>query len=105
MSDVKPALTAEEWADPPYMNDGKPWWFCEDTFYEGEIENPHAVAAVCLHEQSFGFTRKDVRVLRMNAEEADRTSPVMDVSPPIRGGDHLRSLADRIEALLPTEDV
>ena len=49
-----------------------------------------ALAAFALHEQPFGFTRRDSAVVRSAAEGA--------------GGDAaelLQSLADRIEALLP----
>jgi hypothetical protein len=48
----------------------------------------HAMAALCLHDQPFGFTREDVwelRYLQFHHKE-------------------LQDLADRIEALLPPED-
>lgn len=47
----------------------------------------HALAALCLHGQPFGFTQEDVDAVLVAADEADM--------------DELQSVADRIEALLP----
>lgn len=101
---VKPALTAEEWAE-----------VLECAFVEGmvagavygadmaDIGRPkerHALAALCLHNQPFGFTRGDVRYLRACA----------DIVGEVQGGHYhteegeLHRIADRIEALLPPED-
>lgn len=58
------------------------------------IADRHAAAALCLHGQPFGFTWKDVDALRWALEF---------VMPP-DGDDRslaLRSLADRVGALLP----
>jgi hypothetical protein len=53
-----------------------------------------ALAAFALHEQPFGFTRDDAAVVRRAAETAGTRTAAPD--PEL-----LRSLADRIEALLP----
>lgn len=89
MSDIKPALTAEQWSKKLAGN----------TEPLGAITE-HGVAALCLYGQPFGFTREDVHVLGLvvgAAKEADSEY-----------GQVLQSLADRIEALLPpappTED-
>ena len=88
MAEIKPALTAEEWAEmaaPPiifgkYANRGENLlaWAEDDTHLDR-----HQLAAVALYGQPFGFTWDDVDRLRTTND------PV------------LRSLADRIAALLP----
>jgi hypothetical protein len=113
---TKPALTPEEWAElcadwysvnrGPYLG-----WPVADGARRLEIEEDkvevhldpdeytaipqwglHAVAALCLHGQPFGFTWDDVAMLR---EEGSVGYP--------ETGRKLRDLADRIEALLPPE--
>lgn len=82
---IKPALTAEEWAErlvgeyPYVMVDLK----------QRDVSN-HGIAAKLLYGQPFGFTREDVKVLRHATEEGG--DPAMDL------------LADRIEALLPPKE-
>lgn len=93
MSPVKPALTAEEWARLTPTEDASPWDFWE-AISEDDITSGdpmHAMAALCLHGQDFGFTREDVALLRFWGR-----GPEGDVR--VRG---LLNLADRIEALLP----
>lgn len=120
MSDIKPVLTAEEWEvrlnggftsvkDPvgiPYVEDGTVVVTYDSGFAAQTVpeEERHALAALALYGQPFGFTREDVELLRgfrsgywetgtedmARSEEAD-----------------YENLADRIEALLPappTED-
>lgn len=53
----------------------------------------HTLAALCLHEQPWGFTREDVINVRESAA----------FQPDLVFADHLRNLAARIEALLPPE--
>jgi hypothetical protein len=97
MSDVKPALTAEEWTDmlrdevpdPGLVPLGQIPPFRPDVPHEFYGE-PHRVAAVCLYGQPFGFTREDVRMLR-------------NVQGIANDYDDFNELADRIEALLPPE--
>jgi hypothetical protein len=57
----------------------------------------HAVAAMALHRQPFGFTRYDVQMLREIATHRD----VQDQSDWLEA---LTSIADRIQALLPPND-
>jgi hypothetical protein len=96
---IEPAITAEEWIDilrdevpdPGLAPGGQMPPFPPDVPYEFYGE-PHRVASICLYGQPFGFTREDVRACRreLNAYVEDRD-------------EMLRSLADRIEALLPPE--
>lgn len=104
---IKPALTAEEWASrvrfgtddailpmkrarlAEYSNEDGNW---NGLTLKGEAGivcvNPpdmHAIAALALYGQPFGFTRKDVKALRH------------------LGWPAYEGIADRIEALLPPE--
>jgi len=103
---MKPALTRDEWADPngrldngggvfPYVTDsGDISLCCDDSYYHGELDaaDRHALAALCLHDQPFGFTREDVEFLRdMASEWASEEYEYLN-------------LADRIDALLPPEE-
>lgn len=94
---ISPALTPEEWA-----KGGRGW-------RHGAVinaEDRHAVAAVCLYGQPFGFTRADVAFLQSLAAwhhkqtygkaAGWRQSVLSEVV-------ELRNLADRIAALLPPE--
>lgn len=78
-------------------------------FFYGE--NRHALAALALHGQPFGFTREDVKMLRIAADayeedsfyfreliEDDEELPDEDPWPA-----RYRAFADRIESLLPPE--
>lgn len=89
MSDeIKPALTAEEWAS----------WHKVDAFERAnfiairEGLTRHSLAALCLYQQSYGFSREDVRLLGLYAAmfHGDHGEPA-----------RLQNLAARIEALLP----
>lgn len=95
---VQPALTPEEWArkELRYENWGEAFLAPDGDLGIRGVNNTaifeppmqHALAALALHGQPFGFTREDVRLLRTIAE-------VSDLIP------RVASLADRIEALLP----
>lgn len=102
--DVKPALSAEEWADVASDPD---WWAAEADGLgrvageclesRTDAERRHAAAALALHGQPFGFTQEDVELLRTSIAEDedgcfDQTRTAM-----------LKGLADRIAALLPRE--
>ena len=98
MSDVKPAMTGEEWAKKQIDgfsvslvldNDGelKLWIAAREPGGFIVISRRDALAALCLHGEPFGFTREDVERLRYLA----------------RFEDGLDTIADRIEALLPPE--
>lgn len=110
MSDeVKPALTAEEWVGHPRYNgteyhitgvtvellDGNSRLAVNGDEYSWENQSRHALAALALHGQPFGFSREDVRNLGLLADDLrdfDRYAY-----------DHLKSLIARIRALLPPE--
>lgn len=105
MSEIKPALTAEQWADAlerSRLNPSRPidrevairWREHQDAPYTG-------LAALLLYGQPLGFTQEDVRLLEewrsglMTANYGrGRGSPVER---------QLASLADRIKALLRPE--
>lgn len=95
MSEIKPALTAEEWLNA-FDKEGCPVFnfdIDEDGLGRGLTAtirggDRHRFAAACLHGQPFGFTREDVFFLR-DLEQVTENS---------------ESLADRIEALLPLEE-
>lgn len=95
--EVKPALTAEEWPRGPGVfgwDDGSVFIAYRDE--QPSVERPHAVAAVLLHGQPYGFTREDVEQLRKLAIRDSRT-----YGPP---EDHFGwRIAARIAALLPPE--
>lgn len=84
---IGPALTAEEWAKSGSVD------VVESSYETGR----HAMAALCLYGQEFGFTREDVEWLRLMAlDMADLRAPMN-----VKACNHL---ADRIEALLPPEN-
>lgn len=95
MENVKPALSAKEWAD--LQGDRADWAAQTLSWAESEVQtvvsSRHGLAALCLYDQPFGFTQKDVRMLRILAQS--RVNIVTSASP------LYDSLADRIEALLP----
>lgn len=65
---------------------------------EGEDSVPrnHAIAAIALHGQPFGFTREDVEMLRRSADAAAKDFYQT-------WGAEMYDLATRIAALLPPE--
>lgn len=97
MTDIKPALTAEEWRtflrNPAETED-----LVAKLRDEVMADSPHGAAALCLHNQPFGFTRGDVHALHGGAAMADEGG-----TPGI--ADDLRDLAELIDALLPPEDL
>jgi hypothetical protein len=114
-TDIAPALTAEEWAASGKTGAGADrgvwvgYWTGGDdgrdrlAIEDGDgaaVETPemrHALAALALHEQPFGFTREDVEHLRLVAGQCDALR---------LGANHayvLRNLAARLAALLPPE--
>ncbi len=105
---ITPAMAPDGWAK---LQDTKT---CESEIYEGKllannvvVENRHAVAALALHGQLFGFTWADVDALD-GARSATR-SYEYEYGSDVRGADNgtlpelvaLASLRDRIAALLP----
>lgn len=115
MREVKPALTAEEW-ERGRVEEGSDWFHnkpsdpdnphCMRHWSEGSVhascdncvvhghgayfkERRHALAALALHDQPFGFAWADVDMLREAAEV--QWTPEKE----------LLELMDRIAALLP----
>jgi hypothetical protein len=115
---IKPALTPVEWAygtveqvsraTYDHVRGGEADHVGQLVFTDypgtGPIYNPHGVAALCLHEQPFGFRREDVATLRANCAGfkmvADAAGAPGSVGAEIA---KLLDIADRIEALLPPE--
>jgi hypothetical protein len=64
-----------------------------------------ALAALALHAQPFGFRRDDVRTLRRIADKVSGADPTGDRVAAILEANELRALAQRIEMLLPPEQV
>jgi len=90
MSEIQPAMTAEQWAMALACPPGVIYGFNQRD--EG-VMLTHRMAAMCLYGQPFGFTQEDVELLR-------------DWRNGAIGPGHAewnRSLIDRIAALLPPE--
>jgi hypothetical protein len=107
--EIRPALTAEEWAAGKFRRarpeDGGRYWIGAQVFdgtvdisgsFDGTVadtpEQRHALAALCLHEQPYGFSHDDVDVLRHAADGLEHHG----IPWP-----QLYAIADRIAALLP----
>lgn len=101
MSEINPAMTADEWRAMEYAPSGADLIASIDDVGAVDLlqreqsvyltgKERHVVAALCLHGQPFGFTREDVTFLRM----------VENAAAPMYGN-FLRDLAARIAALLP----
>ena len=96
------ALSPEEWA---FAEDGLPavadldhvrdqvWLEYSIGKRKRRTVRRHALAALCLRDQPFGFERRDVEALKRELE----------YNPQIREVARLQSLVGRIEALLPPE--
>jgi hypothetical protein len=115
MSEVKPALTSAEWEDEGYhlVEDAGARITSGFLYVQGWDdafclhERRHALAALALYNQPFGFTREDVKLLRekVGPFNADRAIYAYEVAE-IRSIEAvIASLADRIEALLPPENI
>ena len=125
MSGLKPALTAEEWVSPS-CNNGIEVYLRDDggdlvqVFRSTEIDalcvtpdkggrfvlppdEVHTLAAVCLHGQPFGFTQYDIEVIAWMVDMVDILGVALnqDEHKSARRCAIIRSIADRIEALLP----
>jgi hypothetical protein len=129
---VRPALTPEEWSGrgfnrpgvefTAHERDGTPFrgvaygmsasggaesMEVSDTVWHGDAR--HALAALALHGQPFGFTWDDVDRLRRRAADAEAAHD--NPESPMRGEWAVyeemlafAGLADRIAALLPPQD-
>ena len=99
---ITPALTPEEWAILAKLSDeGNQQFRLRDDSVEIyripliREESRHAVAALCLHGQPFGFTREDVKLLGEVGQN--------EWLQPDDMWERVRSLSARISALLPPE--
>lgn len=116
MSEITPALTAEEWAKMSYnrkefgadiaLNPAGGLTIGAGCYDYSRVEDGperHALAALALHGQSFGFTREDTEFLRRTEElllwfvDAGNQHTTAAVAT-------CRSLLARIESLLPPEE-
>ena len=100
MSDIKPALTAEEWAAQLSLDTGERRSRLREAVFEadegGELTR-HGLAALALYGQPFGFTRRDAVVIRMCA------AMVNDSPEAKKMAERALETAAKIEALLPPE--
>jgi hypothetical protein len=107
--EIKPALTPEEWRDGGFDNGAgfaAGWneangyvWFDAHRFVRGSRVT-HALAAVCLHQQPFGFTREDVKRL---SDPPELYGGIQNGRDDRAWYDFCASLASRIAALLPPD--
>jgi len=113
MTDMKPAITAEEWED------AQGYWL-QGAFSAGfrdrgrlqislptsedrddlDPDDRHQLAALALYGQPFGFTREDVAAIREARGPLDGRCSHFGADEQFDYG----SLADRIEALLPPKE-
>lgn len=111
-TEIRPALTPEEWSEPQIDRSDLHVHLAGDgllvAYTPGDRstlamdEDRHALAALALYGQPFGFTREDVEKLRAMPDA------VLDESyqgsyASIDDGAWFRSLIARIAALLPPE--
>lgn len=122
MSDeITPALTAEEWNASDWLAERAAKYDVDSARRFGtesvrigstmgdvmDIAGPaaHAVAALCLYEQSFGFTQEEAEVLRHLDAKLDLTDEdttgILDVVLSREQSAALRSIAAKVAALLP----
>lgn len=109
MSEIQPALSKSEW-------EGIREYLADDTVYPSHserlrimmldvnaayhiadelvIENPHAVAAICLIDKACGFTHEDIGVLENISSELLW----------VREDERFASIVARLRALLPPQD-
>lgn len=106
LSNIEPALTAEEWGQQRFETEALAGEATAQIDEEGDVyvspttkdgaffhgADRHALAALLLYGQTFGFTRSDVILLRHFAKDFPEEAQL---------GHNLRNLADRIEALSP----
>lgn len=109
---TEPALTPEEWVDgritfpEPTSISADEWDLAYRRHPSGEVvweyvnegcdrgksvDRPHAMAALCLFGQPFGFTQEDVAALLYTLDDAAKCGT----------DEKLASIAARIAALLP----
>lgn len=116
---IRPALTPEEWRVTfLQFHDDEGGYGALDAGEDYHIravekgcfldnQTRHALAALCLHGQPFGFRELDVHCLRFHAKmlRAATVSPSIQRNEEHKQADWMDSLADRIESLLPPEEL
>lgn len=112
MTQIKPALTPEEWAGEPVVfevkddgtllilrlrDEGEPVIRIGHEGTAGALSGPAnaKIAALCLHDQAFGFTWEDVDLLCYAAGLVEDHESTGDIR-----AERCADLADRIGALL-----
>jgi hypothetical protein len=108
MSEIKPALTAEKWETfgnversigiVPVGPDANAGFYAIDGWPMYNVTH-HALAAIALYRQPFGFTREELELMQFLA----KANNGWDVE---WGGDmctRAKSIAQKIAALLPPE--
>lgn len=109
---IRPALTAEEWPRLAYTAESSDdrLSLSDDCVLDSDggivayPEERHALAALALYGQPFGFTRADVDLLRELANPmacGARRDGITDDAPAFQAAFRVANLADRIAALLP----
>jgi hypothetical protein len=99
--DIKPALTPEEWAENLnyWQEPGNPRRMHSEFGDEPDPEWEHALAALALHGQPFGFTHDMADALRRAiGRRVEWMQPIDDDTL------LLQAIADRIAALLPPRE-
>lgn len=109
---IEPALTPEEWGGLRVEYDthaysiqgGRVWTHDDDR--PTILPDRHALAALCLYGQPYGFTREDVGLARAMATDLEESARVNDrpTGSSAKYAVAMHDLADRIEALLPPEE-
>lgn len=106
---IPPALSAEEWGEVQSWGDSDRRRLLADACYAADLADigrpkpSHALAALCLYGQPFGFTAEDVAVLKQLSADKAATFRKIGLEWCLRESDALASLASRIAALLPPE--
>ena len=98
--EIEPALTPEQWREVEKGNldaTDMVTAYCEEGVVIIEDDRWHALAALALYDQDFGFTREDLSTLRDAAEYAEVGYKDRKTR------DAIMALADRIAKLLPPE--
>ena len=112
---MKKALSEEEWARKSKAgHSDRGFWQAVSIQSDGRVATSdtegfaasgdmrHALAALCLHGQPFGFTQYDVNCLRVVATYSRTIGDAFLHHPDGSSrANKLDDLADRIEALLP----
>lgn len=102
MSEIKPALTPEEWQRQQVEREehatSTVWESAR--FLGAEYLDAHAVAALALHGQPFGFTWEDIATLDI----AVGATAALQAHGWEQEAAHLKTLRARIAALLPPRE-